>query len=705
VRAVAAAVLLAACDQPRLSLAPADRPPAPAVYAGLEHAARGAFAAVAVRAVAADGSLLLGVQGTVVFDPTRLWYVGQVVDDGVIVLVNAEAETTGRVRLAALRPGGLPARAAVLVFAVRDPAYAASLRFEYEAAATAAVREPSSVIVEPAVAASDLAVPGDARHLTLADWYEVLDPVLARAERERPARSPGEYRLNLRYGDATLNGSVNILDAAALSNLAVGNLPLLTDSTRDYVIAGNVYPANQPGLGEDGDALPPGRNPDGSYSLNVLDAAAVSNESIGYDQPIVGELIPGRGPRPSARVVFSGTLATDRVLTPDTVWELQGTVNVPGGVTLTILPGTILEGDDDTRGALVVRRGGNLIARGTRLEPIVFTCAAPVRVPGCWGGVAINGFSLLNNGEILPGGVDVNGCPQKVAPTGGYFGGCLVQDTSGVLRYVRIEYAGMAPAGSAPAAGLALLGVGTGTVVDSIQVIESRGPGLLLAGGTVDIRSVVLTHNEASGLRYEDGWVGRGQFLIVHQGSADGPGLLGINFPLNPGAGPRSNPSLYNLSVVGPSSGGTAQGLRFQDGAAGTVRNAVVLAPGAAGLDVDGAEACQQAAGAAPGLVVAASIFSGGSPDFEADADCLDETAYATAPALANRVTDPELIAPQLTRTPDYRPRPASAAASGGATPPANGFFDVTATYVGAVAPADASQARVPWYAGWTRGW
>src|SRR5262249_39084469 len=151
-------------------------------------------------------------------------------------------------------------------------------------------------------------------------------------------------------------------------------VPLLTDSTVDLVIAGNVAPFNLPGVGDVGDAIPPGLEANGGMTLNVLDVVALSDEALGDPQGIVGDPIPGReNPLiPSARLVLAGVLPADRTLHRDTVYELHGTLIVPGGVKLTIDPGTRIEGDVGTRGALSVRRGARLDARGTRLRPIVF---------------------------------------------------------------------------------------------------------------------------------------------------------------------------------------------------------------------------------------------------------------------------------------------------------------------------------------------
>jgi hypothetical protein len=238
-------------------------------------------------------------------------------------------------------------------------------------------------------------------------------------------------------------------------------------------------------------------------------------------------------------------------------------------------------------------------------------------------------------------------------------------------------------------------------------VFESLGHGLFVGGGTVDLRSIVLTDNAGDGLRWEDGWVGRGQFVIVQQ-SADGDHALhGINALGNPAAGPRSNPTFYNVTIVGPpgASGATGDGIRLEEGSALTLSDAIVVRAGVAGLDVDGTESCNQAAGAMPGIHITSSLFFGSPDDFSPDSDCLDESAYALAPIRANRVADPLLLAPFNTLTPDLRPGLASPALAGFAMPPANGFFDTSVMFVGAVPPTNMSGTIIPWYAGWTRGW
>lgn len=117
-------------------------------------------------------------------------------------------------------------------------------------------------------------------------------------------------------------------------------------------------------------------------------------------------------------------------------YVLKGWVYIEDGATLTIEPGTVIKGDKETKAALIARKGGKLIAKGTTSEPIVFTSnqAKGSRKPGDWGGIILCGRAK-NNIDIVAG-MPIEGGP--VAPHGGNND----DDNSGIVSYVRIEYAG-----------------------------------------------------------------------------------------------------------------------------------------------------------------------------------------------------------------------------------------------------------------------
>jgi hypothetical protein len=381
---------------------------------------------------------------------------------------------------------------------------------------------------------------------------------------------------------------------------------------------------------------------------------------------------------------------------------------VPDTVTLQIEAGTRIEGDAATRGALVVNQAGTLLAVGSRLQPIVFTCTTANPEPGCWGGVSIRGSSILNNGiRKLPDG-SILLCPIQEAPgDAGFYGGCIPDDDSGELHYVRVEYAGQRVNGSGPLPGLGLYGVGSGTAVDFVQVHQSLGAGFYVSGGVVGLRHIMVTDPGVDGFFWDDGWLGRMQFLAVQAGETSFAGsamLRGSSSGVDEDSNPHANPTVFNVTLVAaePSPAGTLGGMSFESGSAGHIYNAVVQGASGAGLEIDGTAACAQ--GVMGRLHVATSIFFANGPDFSDDADCIDEVAYAQDPGRNNRVVDPELMVSANTLTPDLRPVPSSPATTGFTLPP-SGFFDVTATFVGAVDPQLVGSANVPWYAGWTIGW
>lgn len=638
-----------------------------------------------------------GVQGRLRFDPARWRYVGQPLTPHV-VMVNAGEATAGRLRFAAAWNAGLPAIAADLRFVVQQRS-AATPVLELEEVVDRAGVPLAATVDGPVRRVTEPALNLPVRERTAADWLAAFgnpDPPVA--------TRPGDGAI---YGDANLTGTVSIADVVILLNVSVGNLPLLTLANRDVAIAGNPAPFNLPGLGEANDPLPPGRNADGSFVISVSDAVVVQNEATQVDQPVIGERIPGRPVAPvTARVLITDSIKVNRTFSRDTIYEIRGSVVVgdpsPLGqpdVTLTIEPGTRVEFTRGQGSRLVVRVGAKLIAVGTRLEPIVFTCADPLPMPGCWGGLHINGFSLLNTAEFI-------GSPTKTGRGGtGVYGGFLIQDNSGALRFVRIEYAGEPTATNDTLGGLQLLGVGTGTAVDSVQVRQSLGDGVVVSGGTVRVSGLVVTDPGKDALSFDDGWTGAVQFFLARLGAGSRHAIRGSNAATDFNAGPRSSPTVSHATIVGPPPSGVLgrSALFFEQGSGGTVVNSIVWRAAAVGFDVQGEATCNVLL--SNGLRLSSALVFANPAPFATDADCVDEQAYGLDPFRAIRLEDPDLLAPDAIEFPDYRPRFGSPAATGAESLPVDGFFRSGLTYLGAMPPANFQASDVPWYAGWTRGW
>ncbi len=214
----------------------------------------GTRVAVAVNLEGAAGSVG-GLQGALEFDASRLRYIGQSPDGEVVSVVNAKSASTGKLRFVSYRAKGLSNRAAVFVFEARGTGYASTLKYDH-VAAVASNGDLTRVKIAPRAGAfvdGALSTPTDARIMTIADWAARLAP--AASGNGAASLRPGQYRLNLKYGDPDLDGTVGLFDALAVANGAVGLDQLIvgTDSISpsapgiDLVIAGNVFPDNGAG--------------------------------------------------------------------------------------------------------------------------------------------------------------------------------------------------------------------------------------------------------------------------------------------------------------------------------------------------------------------------------------------------------------------------------------------------------------------------
>jgi hypothetical protein len=398
--------------------------------------------------------------------------------------------------------------------------------------------------------------------------------------------------------------------------------------------------------------------------------------------------------------VLSGTYTEDMTLTADKQWLLRGGVFIGDDVTetvLTIEPGTRIYGETATTGMLVIRRHSKIIAEGTREAPIVFTSskAAGSRARGDWGGVIINGLARVNSC-----GDSEQSCEAFGEGGTGYYGGDDDNDDSGVMRYVRIEFAGKILSPDNELNGLALQGVGSQTTLDYIQVHMGKDDGIEFFGGTCNFKHVLVTGVADDNLDWTDGWRGKGQFFVCQQYD-DGFGDNGIEADNNGednSAVPRSGPVLSNLTLIGaPESTASDIGMLLREGTGAQIHNAVVVGWGDACLDIDHGETFENAMSgdAMSGqLTLSHSILSCANSFDEEQDDAFAVSAFVTELNPGNVLADPQLVAPYSRETPDFRPASASAAVSGAAVP-ADSFFEEV-SFKGGVDPND------DWTAGWT---
>ena len=384
-------------------------------------------------------------------------------------------------------------------------------------------------------------------------------------------------------------------------------------------------------------------------------------------------------------VVLEGRLNTDKTLTSAYDYLLRGAVFVESGATLTIEAGVHIYGEQATNGTLIIAQGSKIMAEGTASDPIVMSSDAfeGSRARGQWGGLIINGRAPTNQGVTFGEGDT------------GAFGGNNPADSSGVLRYVRVEYAGIEFSPDNELNGIAFQGVGSGTVVDHIQVHMNQDDGIEMFGGTVNLKYVLVTGARDDSFDWTDGWTGKAQFLVVQQYGDDADNGFEVdNSSKDNEAQPRSAATVYNATLVGDPDGPESDnGLLIREGAAGVFANFIVTGFNKVGLDINNEATYAQVKSGK--LVVKNSIFfENGKGNFsdEKDDDGFDEARFAADNG--NKETDPGLVDPFNKSAPDFTPG-AEANAVTPASPPADGFFEQV-DFIGGVSPSN------NWTIGWT---
>lgn len=393
-------------------------------------------------------------------------------------------------------------------------------------------------------------------------------------------------------------------------------------------------------------------------------------------------------------------ITADTTWTKDHTYLLKTNIFVKSG-TLKIEPGTVIKGSYNT--SLAITTGARIDAQGTAAAPIVFTSVIDPgsRQAGNWGGLVLLGKAPIN----AQGGVDNIEGYQESPDT--QYGGTDAAHNCGSLKYVRIEFAGYRLGGNNELNGLTLGGCGAGTVVDYVQVHRGLDDGVEMFGGTANLKHIVITLPDDDGLDWDQGWTGKAQFIIVQQNRLVGNhGIEADNSATSPDATPRSNPTLWNVTLVGSDlpKGNAAQaqgGAILRAGTAGSLSNAIFTYFNDFAFDVAGAQSIAQANAAS--IQVKHTTFWSSKVAYDAStfavksssdgSDFSEWTKFGPDTEATNTIADPKLTKAiyKAATAPDFKP---DVAIQGG-TPPADGFFDASATYRGAVGDTN-------WLAGWT---
>jgi hypothetical protein len=304
----------------------------------------------------------------------------------------------------------------------------------------------------------------------------------------------------------------------------------------------------------------------------------------------------GEGPvNVPSTTTLTGNINTTTTLTSDKVWTLKGYVYVTDGAKLIIQPGTTIVSDVAEKGALCIERGSQIIAEGTQSKPIVFTSGRPEgqRSPGDWGGIVILGRAKTNRSSepIIEGGI------------GRPYGGTNDSDNSGVMRYVRIEYAGIAALPNSEINALTLGGVGNGTILENIQTVYANDDAFEFFGGTVNGKNLYAFATADDDFDFDFGYTGtitngiaKRDPQFVDSGDA-GNGVECDNDGTGSSAQPYTHPKLFNMILVGPNTSSALAnhnlGLRFRRSTQFTMKNSIVWGWMKGGLSLESNETAQ----------------------------------------------------------------------------------------------------------------
>lgn len=261
---------------------------------------------------------------------------------------------------------------------------------------------------------------------------------------------------------------------------------------------------------------------------------------------------PTPTPTTSGPVELTGDLST-QTLSADKKYLLKGQVFVRDGQVLTVEPGTVILGDKRTRGVLVVDKGGKLMAEGTASNPIVFTSnqEVGVRDRGDWGGIV-----LLGNANVNQNNPAIEGITPEVN-FGSTNNSANDNESSGVLRYVRIAFGGIELQPNNETNSLTMGGVGRGTEIEYVQTSFGGDDGFEWFGGTNDCKYIISSAMWDDDMDCDYGWSGNVQHALVvrYPGFADQSTSNAFecdNGPNDNDVEPYTTGTFSNVTVIGP---------------------------------------------------------------------------------------------------------------------------------------------------------
>ncbi len=429
----------------------------------------------------------------------------------------------------------------------------------------------------------------------------------------------------------------------------------------------------------------------------------------------------GEEPNPPvdpSELIIKGKVTESRTLKAGNDYTLDGIVYVTNGATLTVEPGVTVKASSGKLSALVVTREGKINAAGTATKPIVFTSGSATPKSGDWGGIVLLGKAPTNTSFNNQNGVGEIEGGVNDAEGNGLFGGNDPNHSSGVMQYVRIEYAGYAQYDDKELNSLTMGGVGAGTKIDHIQITYANDDAFEWFGGTVNCSHLIAYKTLDDDFDADLGYSGKVQFGIVmrHPERADKSKVESFETD-NDGDGTEKSPQtsaiFSNITSIGPLATPTTAissyylaGAQIRRWSTLSIHNSIFMG-WPTGILIDDSKGVPTTNNITSGkLQIKNTIVAGctkpvdyaNHKDKPVTWDLAKTTAWFNTVAYGNSILttvgDVKLAAPFNWSALDFTPQSSSPALTGASFNGLTGFSSVA--YKGAVGAGDI------WWKGWT---
>jgi hypothetical protein len=250
---------------------------------------------------------------------------------------------------------------------------------------------------------------------------------------------------------------------------------------------------------------------------------------------------------------FKGTITEGTVtLDPSLTYKLTGGITVNEGATLTIPAGTRIEAiGSPTSCFMLVARGATINVQGTAAAPVVMT--ASDKRSGAWGGLVICGDAVTNVGTDV------------ISEVGGLqYGGSNNADSSGSIRYLRVEYTGSKFTSKKEYNGISLFGVGSGTTFEYVSSVNGGDDGIEFYGGAVNANHLVSINSEDDSVDFADGFTGTLDYVYIK--GVTKAGFEGSNNGEDGARTPVTTTTVSNVSIVDGDLGSAEGAIYYKEG-------------------------------------------------------------------------------------------------------------------------------------------